>query len=210
MSANPFEEGQRVYVAAPALKKLLGREPAEGELYRTVRTIHPEQPERWVMLDWPFHWFEVADVTPLHDNPPRPKWGPTFYGDSNETHKYPSITEVIEEAVTSGEVEKVWASVVEHEKVVSEQALRDPPRFTVDGKQYVLGPCVGDTTYPRRALNVGDLVAFYSHEWKAAKVVDRKNPRMCRNGWDFYLEGEGDRAFSRDDICFLDPFVEAE
>ena len=25
------------------------------------------------MLDWPFHWFEVADVTPLHDNPPRPK-----------------------------------------------------------------------------------------------------------------------------------------
>lgn len=124
MSANPFEEGQRVYVAAPALKKLLGREPAEGELYRTVRTIHPEQPERWVMLDWPFHWFEVADVTPLHDNPPRPKWGPTFYGDSNETHKYPSITEVIEEAVTSGEVEKVWASVVEHEKVVSEQALR--------------------------------------------------------------------------------------
>ena len=73
---TPFEEGQRVCVAASALKKLLGREPAEGELYRTVRTIHPDQPERWVMLDWPFHWFEVADVAPLRDNPPRPKWGP--------------------------------------------------------------------------------------------------------------------------------------
>lgn len=117
-----------------------------------------------------------------------------------------------EEAVASGEVEKVWTSVVEYEKVVSEQRrpVSDPHplRFIVDGKHYVLGPCVGDTTYPRR--NVGDLVAFYSHEWKAAKVVDRKNPRMCRNGWDFYLEGEGGRAFSRNDLYFLDPFVEAE
>jgi hypothetical protein len=74
-----FEVGQRVYVSASAMERLLHREPAEGELYRTVRTLHPEHPERWIMLDWPFFWFQVEDVTVLHDNPPRPKSLPVVH-----------------------------------------------------------------------------------------------------------------------------------
>lgn len=70
---EPFEVGQRVHVTASAMRRLLQREPAEGELYRTVRTLHPEHPDKWVMLDWPFFWFNATDVTVLHDNPPRPR-----------------------------------------------------------------------------------------------------------------------------------------
>lgn len=72
-------------------------------------------------------------------------------------------------------------------------------KFWIDGKKYSVGACAASDN---RVLNVGEMV-YCSAIRKVAKVTDKRNPRKCKNCWDFYLEGRGNKVFSRSDLYFL-------
>jgi len=79
---------------------------------------------------------------------------------------------------------------------------------------YVRGSRIGDVdpTSGRtpRLVNVGDVVFYTSPtpDVGIGRVSRKENPRLCRNCWDFYIEGEGDKVFTRDDLWFANPLPE--
>lgn len=81
--------------------------------------------------------------------------------------------------------------------------------YPFEDQWYTVGPRVTapepDGTAPR-LVEAGDVVFYTSGlAIRIGRVSRKENPRMCRNCWDFYIEGEGDTVLTRNDLWFAVP-----